>query len=121
NTISDIKINGLDTASQQEGVAIETTIGLLEIVEDDIGEESPSYYFDINCDEYGDDNYFFYINESYLVNDEIFDFKNPVDEDGDNNYEICVGAYSSDDDSSFYEKNLTIGVTALPVVKSSKK
>ncbi len=113
-----ITINDLNTAPTditlsngtiEEKQVVGTTVGTLTTVDD--GEQSPeSYTFSIGCTTPGVDDGHFTLNGNQLQSNTFFDYTNPVDDDADNNYEICIRTTETNG-GLFYDKNITITVT----------
>ncbi|TQV86853.1 invasin domain 3-containing protein [Aliikangiella coralliicola] len=101
---TDIAVDGGNSDSIDENLAINTVIGVLTTVDD--GENtSPTY--SLTCTVAGADDSHFNINGSNLRNSTVFDFEVPVDSGGNNIYDICVRVF---DGALNYDENLTISV-----------
>ncbi|MGB1232157.1 MAG: FG-GAP-like repeat-containing protein [Winogradskyella sp.] len=112
-----IKINGNDFSSINENTAANTLIGTLTNTDD--GEDTPEIYtYSFGCAVPQADEAHFTITANELQNSTVFDFENPVDDNTDNVYNICIVVTEVNGELS-YEEHINITVNDITETDSS--
>ncbi len=108
---TNIDIDGGNTDSQSEGTAANTVISAITSTDD--GEDNTeSYTYSLTCTVAGVDDAHFNILGTDLRNTTVFDFLIPVDDNTDNDYEICLRVTETNGGLT-YDENLTVGINSL--------
>lgn len=105
---TDIEIDGGNSDSILENVAIGSTIGTLTTTDSDAGD---NHSYTLDCAVAGADDALFTLTGDELESASVFDFENPSDSDSDNIYEVCIVTTDDGDPAEFYEETITITVT----------
>jgi len=106
----------LDNLTIDEGLPVLSFVGNLDFVDD--GEDNPvQETYSLACSTAGVDDSHFSVDNIKIRSATVFDVSTPVDDDTNNEYEICVRV---SDGVNTYDKNFTITIngtdTAAPVV-----
>ena len=104
---TDLAIDGEDTDSVNENLAVATSIGVLTTVDPDAGD---THTYSLTCASAGADDGLFQISASELQTNTVFDVENPTDTNTDGIYEVCIVSTDDGSPAEFYEETITITI-----------
>lgn len=114
---SGVEINGTNSSTINENISINSLVGTLTTIDD--GEDtSETYAYHLNCGIPAADNAYFAISANQLLNTTIFDFENPVDNNADNIYNLCIVVTETNGGLS-YEEQISITVNDIDETTTS--
>jgi len=111
---TDVLFDGQDPIVVGEEQDAVTVLGTFSTVDVDVDE---TFTYSLTCTDQYPDSLYFSFNGNELATNQVFDFDNPLDENGDNMYEICI--VSQDSKGFRVEKEFSIEVTEEEEVEVS--
>lgn len=103
---SEVRVDGSQTATVSENLALGTSIGDLTSVDPEIGD---THTYSFACTTPGVDDDLFQIDGDTLETNSALDYEVPTDDDTDGTYEICIR--TTDQAGNTFDQNISIEVS----------